>query len=89
MEVKMAKKIICQIKVPEMASETFFNILELAGVNAWIIYNEVCNSKNSRREYILNTVEELRKKYAETKDCRKRFDTAIPKDIAQRSLQMQ
>ncbi|XP_046387290.1 uncharacterized protein LOC124161088 [Ischnura elegans] len=38
---------------------TFSNILDLAGINAWILFREVNNCKISRRKFLLTLVEEL------------------------------
>jgi hypothetical protein len=45
----------------------FYNVLDMAAINAWILFRS-CNSSNiSRRCYILNLVNELRSSYCATK----------------------
>ncbi|CAH8586155.1 unnamed protein product [Dicrocoelium dendriticum] len=39
--------------------QVFFNVLDLAGINSWIIYNSVCGTKISRRSYLVGLSEEL------------------------------
>ena len=42
--------------------QMFYNVLDLAGINAHIVYKEVTGKKVSRREFILHLVEELQMK---------------------------
>lgn len=37
----------------------WYNILNLAGINSWILYKEVNNSNISRREFLIKLVEEI------------------------------
>ena len=37
----------------------FYNIIDMALINSWIIYNHVCNSSISRRMFIQRVSEEL------------------------------
>lgn len=46
----------------------FHNILDLAAINAWIIFKLVTGIKISRRNFILNLAEELRRAYMETRN---------------------
>ncbi|GBM75717.1 hypothetical protein AVEN_92721-1 [Araneus ventricosus] len=45
----------------------FFNILDLAAINAWVICKEVVGTKIKRRDYILNLADELRNNYVPCK----------------------
>lgn len=47
--------------------QVFFNILDLAAINSWIIYNLCTNENISRRKYILNLADELRSQYVRTR----------------------
>lgn len=46
---------------------TFYNILDLAGINAWVIYKEVTNTKITIRDFLLKLADELAKDYTETR----------------------
>ena len=37
----------------------FYNVIDMALINSWVIYKKVCQSKISRREYIQKVAEEL------------------------------
>ncbi|CAK8672356.1 unnamed protein product [Clavelina lepadiformis] len=37
----------------------FYNVVDMALINSWIIYKRVCQRKISRREYIQKIAEEL------------------------------
>ena len=37
----------------------FYNVIDMALINSWVIYKKVCQSKISRREYIQKVLEEL------------------------------
>lgn len=43
--------------------QVFYNILDLAAINSWVLYKEVTKTNISRKEYIQQLVEELREKY--------------------------
>ena len=45
----------------------FYNILDLAIINAWIIYKEVTGQNITRINFILNLAEELRTEYKNLK----------------------
>ena len=42
---------------------TFYNILDLAGINAWVIFKEVTREKITRRQFLQQLVEELSAPY--------------------------
>ena len=43
----------------------FYNILDLAAINAWILYKEPTGAAIKRREYILKLADELSKPYVQ------------------------
>ena len=49
----------------------FFNVLDLAAINAWVLYKEVTGVTISRREFILQLCEELRSEYIEDRQSKK------------------
>ena len=56
--------------------QVFYNVLDLAAINSWVLYKE-CTEKNlPRREYILQLAQELRKKHLEQRETAKRVPTA-------------
>ena len=48
-----------------MACPCFYNILDLAAINAWIIYRGVMGEKTSRHAFLRQLAEELRELYKE------------------------
>ena len=46
---------------------TFYNVLDIAGVNAYIIFKVVTNANISRKEYLQKLAEELRSDYLKTR----------------------
>ena len=46
----------------------FFNILDLAAINAWIIYRDVTGEKTSRHAFLRQFDEELREVYKEKRE---------------------
>lgn len=48
---------------------SFFNILDLAGIKAWILYKELTKEKISRRDFLFKLGEELAKEYVENKSA--------------------
>lgn len=62
---------------------TFYNLLDLAALNCWILYRDLNGKKISRREFILQLGEELAEPYA---NSRKTSNTRIniPNEIPER-----
>ncbi|XP_049294418.1 uncharacterized protein LOC125769653 [Anopheles funestus] len=48
---------------------SFFNILDLAGINAWVLYKELTKENISRRDFLFKLGEELAKEYVENKSA--------------------
>ena len=46
---------------------TFYNILDLAAINAWIIYKKINGINISRKKFIQGLAEELRSEYLQKK----------------------
>ncbi|GBM59781.1 hypothetical protein AVEN_6655-1 [Araneus ventricosus] len=66
---QMARKYSTESASRQWHVQDFFNILNLAAINAWIIYKEVVGTKYKRRDYILNLAnsDELRNNYVSSK----------------------
>lgn len=43
--------------------QVFYNILDLAGINAWILYKDTTDEKITRQDFLLQLPEELAKEY--------------------------
>jgi len=56
---QMAKKYSVKMPCRRWPVHTVCNILDLAAINAWVLYKEVTGEKISRREFILTLAEEL------------------------------
>lgn len=54
---------------------TFYNLLDLAAINAWVLYKIINNSKIKRRDFLLQLGEELGSQYMTNRK------TAIPVEI--------
>ncbi|XP_061512551.1 uncharacterized protein LOC133393104 [Anopheles gambiae] len=48
---------------------SFFNILDLAGINAWVLYKELTKENISRRDFLFKLGEELAEEYVENKSA--------------------
>ena len=55
----MARKYSVKARSFRWPLQVFFNILDLAAINAWILYKECTRSKISRKEFIFCLAEEL------------------------------
>lgn len=62
---QMARKYSVKSKSYRWPVQVFFNILDLAGINAWIFYKEITGEKISRQHFLLQLSEELAKDHHE------------------------
>lgn len=56
---QMARKYISKSASFRWPLQVFFNILDLAAINAWILYTECTGSKLSRKEFLFQLAKEL------------------------------
>lgn len=56
---QMSRKYSVKAGARRWPLQVFFNILDLAAINAWIIYKECTGSNISRRDFLLRLAEEL------------------------------
>ncbi|GBN90229.1 hypothetical protein AVEN_72425-1 [Araneus ventricosus] len=63
----MARKYSTKSASRRWPVQLFPTILDLAALNAWIIYKEVVGTKINRRDYILNLADDLRNNYVSSK----------------------
>lgn len=56
----------------------FYNILDLAGINSWILYKEVTGSKISRIHFLLQLAEELQIEFKTSKPVPEKRALVIP-----------
>jgi len=56
---QMAKKYSVKSGSRRWPLQVFFNILDLGGINAWILYKDTTGEKISRRKFLLQLAEEL------------------------------
>lgn len=61
---QMARKYTVKSASRRWPIHVLFNILDLAAINAWILYKEVTGERIKRRDFILRLCEELRENYA-------------------------
>ncbi|GBN87946.1 hypothetical protein AVEN_6458-1 [Araneus ventricosus] len=45
----------------------FFNILDIAAINAWVIYKEITGTKIKRLDYFLNLADDVQNNYVSSK----------------------
>ncbi|GBM07246.1 hypothetical protein AVEN_25500-1 [Araneus ventricosus] len=57
---QMARKHSTKSAFRRWPAQVFFNILDLAAINSWVIYKEVVGTKIKSRDYIFNLADELR-----------------------------
>lgn len=60
---QMARKYSVKAPSRRWPVHVFYNILDLAGINAWILYKEATKESISRRDFLLRLAEELREEY--------------------------
>ena len=56
----MARKIAVKAGLRRWPEQVFYNILDLAAINAWILYNEANKTGIAQRNFILQLAEKLR-----------------------------
>ena len=64
---QMARKYSVKSKSNRWPVHVFFNILDLASINAWILYKETTGEKISRQDFLFQLAEELANDDAEIK----------------------
>lgn len=63
------KEIQYKIEILQMGPlQVFFDILDLAGINAWILYRETTEEKISRQEFLFQLAVELTATYQESRE---------------------
>jgi hypothetical protein len=55
----MTRNYNCKSATRRWPMQIWYNILNLACINSWIIYKEINNSKISRRDFIIKLIEEI------------------------------
>lgn len=70
---QMARKYSVKASSRRWPLQVFYNILDLAAINAWILYKETTQVNISRKDFIFQLAEELRSKYREEVE-----NTSIP-----------
>ncbi|XP_054718548.1 piggyBac transposable element-derived protein 4-like [Uloborus diversus] len=64
---QMARKYTVKAGSRRWPVHVFYNILDLAGINSWILYKQATGKNISRKEFLQQLVEELRATYISTK----------------------
>ncbi|XP_025160794.1 piggyBac transposable element-derived protein 4-like [Harpegnathos saltator] len=70
---QMARKYSVKASSRRWPLQVFYNILDLAAINVWILYKETTQVNISRKDFIFQLAEELRSKYREEVE-----NTSIP-----------
>lgn len=65
---EMAKKYTVKAGSRRWPVQVFYNCLDLAAINAWILYREVTGKSIARRDFILLLAQELRQNYFESRN---------------------
>lgn len=68
---QMARKYSVKSKCQRWPLQVFFNILDLAGINAWILYKETTGEEISRQEFLFQLAEELGTEYQKERQLSK------------------
>lgn len=55
----MTRKYSVKSKSQRWPLQVFFSILDLAGINAWLLYKETTGEEISRQEFLFQLAEEL------------------------------
>ena len=75
----MARKYTVKAGARRWPVQVFYNILDLAGINAWILYKEVTGKSIRRRDFLLQLATELRKPYVMARESTVH---AHPRDVS-------
>lgn len=93
---QMARKYTVRAGTRRWPVHTFYNILDLAGINAHIIFNKISGKKMSRRTYLQKLIEELSSSYMESKgtqmdgnELEDSVDVIASKDARKHNCQIQ
>lgn len=65
---QMARKYNVKCKCHRWLMRVFYNILDLAGINAWVLYKETTGENISRKDFLFQLREELVTKYKKRLD---------------------
>lgn len=65
---QMARKYSVKSKSCRWPLQVFFNILDLAGINAWILYKETTGENISRQEFLFQLASELGDAYTKSQE---------------------
>uniref|UniRef100_A0A1A9V4M7 PiggyBac transposable element-derived protein domain-containing protein n=1 Tax=Glossina austeni TaxID=7395 RepID=A0A1A9V4M7_GLOAU len=68
---QMAKKYSAKSKCQSWVLQVFFNILDLAGVNAWLLYKETTGEEISGQKFLFQLAEEIGAEYQKEKQISK------------------
>lgn len=69
---QMARKYSVKASSRRWPVQVFYNILDLAAINAWILYKETTGIAITRRQFILKLADELSKPYAQERSVNMR-----------------
>ncbi|GBN36766.1 hypothetical protein AVEN_271594-1 [Araneus ventricosus] len=64
----MARKYSTKSKSRGWPVQVFFNILNLAAINAWILYKQTTEERISRQEFLFQLAEELATEYRDLQE---------------------
>lgn len=67
--------------------QVFFNILDMAAINAWILYKEATGKKICRQDFIFKLAEELRERERENKKTAASSTAPIPQNASSSETQ--
>jgi len=65
---QMARRYSTRAATRRWPVHVFYNILDLAAINAWIIYRDVTGEQMSRHDFLRQLAEELREVYKEKRE---------------------
>lgn len=66
--------------------QVFYNILDIAGINAWVLYKLCTGKKISRRNFLKGLCEELRQSYISSRTAD--VPNAVPNETAKKNLRV-
>jgi hypothetical protein len=72
---QMARKFSTKSKSCRWPLQVFFNILDLAGINAWILYKQATGENISRQKFLLMLITELAADYKKNRNRRQKERT--------------
>jgi hypothetical protein len=86
---QMARKYSVKSGSRRWPVQVFYNVLDLAAINSWLLYRKATGVTISRRNYILQLAEELREPHMKQRKTEQLSSSAVSEDLQRKRRQCQ